>query len=290
MPGARRTRAKNVGLGGDRLLELVEQHALVRARGCWRSRRWRRRAGSRRPAPRAWQRVDERDRAAARRADRLAAPGGRHRRARRLVGGARRSAAAKPLPVSRACTSSAIPNGRSASRCATSAACASTASCSGWTRRLSFARACGETALSAFVDRRHVDAGDRDRRARPDARAEAAGADQRQPRQHLGELAELLVAVGLARPLLAPQARRPRRRRARRAARRARAAATISASGAAPPNWPLCLAPAERRDLDRDHRHAAQRDGQRRHAGPHAAHVGDHHRVGSGTPRDAAGG
>ena len=39
------------------------------------------------------------------------------------------------------------------------------------------------------------------------------------------------------------------------------------------------LGRGERARLDGDVRHAAQRDGQRGHAGPHAAHVGDDHRV-----------
>jgi hypothetical protein len=39
------------------------------------------------------------------------------------------------------------------------------------------------------------------------------------------------------------------------------------------------LGAGERRHLDRDHRHAAQRDGERRDTRAHAAHVADDHRV-----------
>jgi hypothetical protein len=59
-------------------------------------------------------------------------------------------AAAKPLPVAPGCTWSATPNGRTSSKCRISAACASAASCSGWTRRLSAARECGDTAFTAL--------------------------------------------------------------------------------------------------------------------------------------------
>src|SRR3954468_22971922 len=55
------------------------------------------------------------------------------------------------------------------------------------------------------VHRRHVDADDRDRRPRPDARGEAAGADQRQPVEDRPELAELLLRLDRAVPLVAPQ-------------------------------------------------------------------------------------
>jgi hypothetical protein len=57
--------------------------------------------------------------------------------------------AAKPFPVAPACTCSRMPNGSCSSRWRISAACASPASCSGWTRRFSLARAYGETALTA---------------------------------------------------------------------------------------------------------------------------------------------
>ena len=108
-------------------------------------------------------------------------------------------------------------------------------------------------------------------------------------RLDLGELAELVVAVGRARPLLAPQAgdgdvavlvvQRGERvqQRDQRVGRRAAELAAV-------------LRPGERRHLDRDHRHAAQRDRQRRHAGPDAAHVADHHRVAREQVRDATAG
>ena len=53
-----------------------------------------------------------------------------------------------------------------------------------------------------------------------------------------------------------------------------------SASGAAPPNWPLCFGPASVVAATRDGRHPAQADRQRRRPGTDAAHVTDDHRVG----------
>ena len=55
--------------------------------------------------------------------------------------------------------------------------------------------------------------------------AEAARADERQAGLDLGQVAELVVAVRRARPLVAPEALRRRRRRCRRAASRARGSA-----------------------------------------------------------------
>ena len=184
-----------------------------RARGCSRSRRSRRRAAPRPSGTAACSAltsgIDPPPAALTAGVPQAA----EQRRARRLVGRPGRCRRRSRCRSPRRGTSSAIPNGRTASR---------------WRdeRGLRLARVLRR--MHAQVDlrprvrrdrvervrhRRHVDARDRDRRARPDARAEPAGALQRQPGQDLGELAELVVAVGLARPLLAVAARpRPRRR------------------------------------------------------------------------------
>ncbi len=125
-----------------------------------------------------------------------------------------------------------------------SAACASFGSCSGWRRALIFARAYGTTAFTAPSTGSDVDARDGQRRARPDALAEAARADERD---------------GRARPLRGRGTRRrcTTRRSTPRGADRGRRRPRCSswsvasawmrarrASGAAPPNCPLCFGPA----------------------------------------------
>ena len=62
-----------------------------------------------------------------------------------------------------------------------------------------------DDGVDRLVDGQDVDSGHRHRRARPDPLAEAAGAEEGNARQDLGQLAELVVAVRRARPLLAAQ-------------------------------------------------------------------------------------
>ena len=141
--------AEELRLGEHRLLELVEQHALVRRVDVGEA--------VRRPEQqhlgvghRLLQRVHERDRAARCEGHRLAAPRARERVARRLVrrpGGRRREARAG-LPACTVSDDAERPQPLEVGRSAR--ACASTGSCSGWTRRLSFARAYGTTALTAL--------------------------------------------------------------------------------------------------------------------------------------------
>ena len=143
------------------------------ARGCWRSRRSCRRAGRRPWARRPGERAHERDRAAAARRDGLGAPRGRPRRAR-----GRDTPGCSCRQRSRCRSGPALhreldaEGHRAARGGATTAACASAASCSGCTRTLSFARAYGWTALSASSTDGHVDADHGDRRPRPHPRAE----------------------------------------------------------------------------------------------------------------------
>ena len=144
-----RVLAEERGLGRGRLLELVEQHALV-GRVDVRVAVGRADQQDLGLGRRGLQRADERDRAAAAGASPAALPqAARQRGARRRRRPGPSSAPRTRCRSPRRRTSSAMPNGRTASRWRTSAACASAASCSGCTRRLSFARACGETALSA---------------------------------------------------------------------------------------------------------------------------------------------
>ena len=225
LPAARRVAAEELGLGDHRLLELVEQHALVRRVDVGEpvGRAEQQHLGLGR---RLLQRADERDRAAGRDATRSRCP--RPPRARRAPPRrpGPRSPRRSPCRSRAACTverdrrTAAAPRGA-----ASSAACASTGSCSGMHAQAQLGPRVRHDRVDRLVDRQHVDAGDGDRRAGPDPLAETAGAEERQPGLDLRQLAELLVAVRGARPLLAPQARRPRRRRARRAAPRARAAA-----------------------------------------------------------------
>jgi hypothetical protein len=59
--------------------------------------------------------------------------------------------------------------------------------------------------VERVVDGRDVDPGDRDRRAGPHPRAEAAAPDERHPGEDLREVAELVLAVGGSGPLLSPE-------------------------------------------------------------------------------------
>ena len=98
--------------------------------------------------------------------------------------------------------------------------------------------------VHGLVDRQHVDARHRQRGAGPDALARGrrcrrtAGPARSRPARGTPRRCRRRPST----PRAAARARP--RRRARRAVPRARAAATISASGAAPPNCPLCFGPA----------------------------------------------
>ena len=210
----------------------------------------------------------------------VAAPqAARQRVARRPVGRPARARREAHCRSRSALTFSAMPNGRTPSRCRTSGALR-------LQRVLLRVHAQVELGPRRRRDRveraghgRHVDARDGDRRPRPDPRAEPAGAEQRQPLLDLGQRAELVVAVGLAGPLLAPQ---PLDRDVAVLVVQASTSAcssAISASGAAPPYCPLCLAPASVRSstvTSAIPRSATVSVGT---PGPHAAHVGDQHRV-----------
>ncbi len=132
--------------------------------------------------------------------------------------------------------------------------------------------------IDGLVDRQHVDAGHGDRRSGPEPRAEASGAEERQPVAHLRELAELLLGERGARPLLAAKPRDgdvpllvvQRRQRMQERQQRVRRGAAVLAA---------VLRPPERPHRDRHRGRSAERDGQRRDAGPDAAHVGNQHRV-----------
>ena len=97
--------------------------------------------------------------------------------------------------------------------------------------------------VERVVDARRVDADHGDRGPRPDAGAEGPGADERDPGGDLGKLAELRLVRAAAGPLLAEQ---PLDRDVAVGVvkRRERVEERDSASGAAPPNDPLCLAEA----------------------------------------------
>ena len=132
--------------------------------------------------------------------------------------------------------------------------------------------------VDRLVDRWRVDADDRDRRARPDPRRQPARPHQRQVVRDLGELAELgLVGVAVG-PVLAPQARHGDvavgvvqcRQRVQQHEQRVGRRAAVHAA---------VLCGRQRADLGEQVGQAAQRDGQRRHAGAHTARVGDQHRV-----------
>ena len=133
--------------------------------------------------------------------------------------------------------------------------------------------------VERLVDGLRVDAGDGDRRPGPDPLAEAAGPEERHPRHDLGQVAELVVAVRGAGPLLAAQAGHgdvavlvvQRGERVQQHEQRI-------GSGAA--ELTAVLRAGERPHLDDHARHPTQPDGQSRNAGTKAAHVRDHHRVG----------
>ncbi len=271
--------AEELGLGEHRLLELVEQHALVRARGCSRSRPSFRRAGSRRREPPRWSALTSGiEPPVATHDGSLPQALCRAARAARYAGPD--VVAEKPFPISAASTSSGIPNGRIASRCRTSAACASLGSCAGWMRRLILARAVRDDRVDGVVDRQDVDSRHRERRPGPEARSRG------RPSRRRERPARSPRARGTprrcTRPRSIPRDGGParRRRRSRRAASASAWRSAIRASGAAPPNWPLCFGPASVLTWTVTTAIPRRPDGERRDAGPEAAHVPDHHRVG----------
>ena len=191
------------------------------------------------------ERVHERDRAAGRDLHGLAAPGGGERGAAPPRTPGPSVSAKKPWPVSAARRPRARSRtGAAPSRCRISAACASSGSCAGWMRMLIFARAYGTTAFTALSTGSASRPRDGGRRPRPEPFAEAARAEERDARLDLGEVAELLLAVGRARST--PRAAGPSTATSPFSSCSVASAwsSVISASGAAPPNWPLCFGPA----------------------------------------------
>ena len=192
------------------------------ARGCSRSRRSCRAAGSRRrEQPRCSALTSGIEPPVATKTGSLP-QADCQRLARSVVRGAgcvREEARARCADVA---PSSSMPNGRSSSKCRTRAACASLRVLLRMDAKAELARAVGTTALTALSTGQHVDPGDRHRRARPEPLPQASGAHERHVR------AGSLPARGTRRrcrtrpstPRAA--ARRRRRRRARRASSRAR--------------------------------------------------------------------
>ena len=155
---------KNSASATHRPLELVDQHALVRRVDVREAVR-RAEQQDLGVGHRLLQRADERDRAAGRDDDGLVPQAVGERGAGGLVGRARRWSAEKPLPVSAGLDLERDPERPQRLEVrGSSVAWASSGSCSGWMRRLSFARAYGTTALTARVDRQRVEAGHGDRR------------------------------------------------------------------------------------------------------------------------------
>ena len=226
------------------------------------------------------ERADDRDRAAAAGEQHVAAPRRRPRGARRVVGRARRSRRRSRCRSGRAARRARCRTAAARAGGAMTASCASTASCSGCTRTLSTARAYGETALTAPSTDGTSMPIDGDRRARPDARAEPAGADQRHPVEHRAELAEVRLGLLLALPLVAPQPGDRDVAVRRRAARRARAAARAARRAPRRRTGRCACRTRACATSSVTLRHPAQRRRERRHAGPDRAHVADHERVG----------
>ena len=136
----------------------------------------------------------------------------------------------------------------------------------------------GHDRVHGAVDGQRVDSSHGERRTRPDPLAELARPQERHVRQRFRERPELLVGVRRAGPRLAREALdrnvavlvvHGRERADEREQRVRRGAAELTA----------VLRAGERPRLDGNRHHPAQRDRERRDAGPHAAHVADHHRV-----------
>ena len=135
--------------------------------------------------------------------------------------------------------------------------------------------------VARALDGGRVEAEDGDRVARPHAVADVAGADQLRRRR-------ARRPGGGSRPRATP--RRPSRRPASPSTATLpssswsvaiRRVSASSASGAAPPKWPLCRAPLERAQRHGELAVAAQRLRQRRLPHLPVAVVGDHHHVGA---------
>ena len=187
--------------------------------------------------------------------------------------------AAKPLPVGPGRTSSSIPNGSTARRWRDHRVLRLGRVLPGMHADVEQCAGVGRDGVDRPVDRRHVDADDGDRRPRPDARAQAAGADQRHAVQDRAERAEVRLGLPAALPLVALQAGHrhvavlvvQRGERAQDGQQRVRRRAAV---------LPAVLARLQRAGLDGHVGRPPQRRGQRRHAGREAAHVGDDQRVG----------